>query len=123
MNKSLAVSEFTKTDICVEDGTAVSVTADGTISLGSNIRDTNPVGKDNFQTFFGITLPIDKQYYLEQSFPLGALLCRFDYSEKWNYCSTSRTLSAERKGCLILEVNDKDKSDNRGVYRVHIKPL
>lgn len=121
--QTLSVSGFTKTDVCVDDGTAVSVTADGTISLGPNIKDTNPVGKDSFQTFLGLTLPIDKQYYIEQDFPLGALLCRFDYSEKWNYCSTSRTFTAEKKGCLILEVNDKDKSDNRGAYRVNIKPL
>ena len=120
--QTLSVSRFTRTDMCLEGGESVSVTASGTITLGASIGDTDPVGKDSFTSFF-VTLPIDKGYYIDKSFPLGALLCRFDYSEKWNYCSTSKTLRAEKKGCLVLEVNDNKKSDNDGEYAVKIKPL
>lgn len=121
--QSLSVGEYTQTDFCVEAGTRVSITASGSISFGPNIREAGPAGKDSFKTLLPIAVPIDKQYYIERSFPFGALMCRFDYAGKWEYCSTSRTITAEKKGCLTFEVNDNDKSDNQGAYRVNVKSL
>lgn len=125
--QSLSVSEFVKTGICVEPETRLLITAEGSINLGAGNRETGPAGKEVFKTVLGIPVPIDipldKQYSIEPKFPLGAFLCRFDYEDNWQYCSTSRTLTAERKGCLTFEVNDNEKNDNQGAFRVSVKAL
>jgi hypothetical protein len=121
ISKTLAVSNFTKTDICATPGMTLSITANGTINFGQFIQNATPAGKDSFE--LGLVMPIDKKYNLERDFPHGALMCRFDYENKWSYCSTSYTLKAEKAGCLIFEVNDNEKQDNRGEFKVTVKSL
>ena len=121
--RTFAVSGLTKTDICAAPGAAFSITANGNVSLGPNIKYTTPEGKDSFETFLGVKSPIFSKYYIENDVPLGALLCRFDYEDKWSYCSTSYTMKAEKNGCLLFEINDSDKTDNKGEYKVTVKFL
>ena len=121
--KTYTVNDYTKTDVCVEPDTQLSITASGSIYVGTFIGNKTPEGKDSFQTLFGITSWIEDKYYVERDIPHGALMCRMDYEQKWQYCSTLHTLKTEKKGCLVLDVNDTPKKDNKGSYSVTVKEL
>lgn len=116
----LSVSEYQKTGICVEQGARLQITAQGTISLGPNIRSTNPSGKNTFTGPLGIELQIDPQYYKELSFPLGALMCKLDSEQKWQKCGERKIFVAAAPGCIEFEINDRKQDDNYGAYSVQV---
>ncbi len=119
---NLFVSDYTKTTACFVPGNKILVTAKGSMILGQNIGSSNADGKDNFEVL-GLSIPIDKKYYIYPAYPLGALLCRLDTQSDWMACGTSKSWEIDLTGCVEFQVNDKLTSDNSGGYNVSIEVL
>jgi hypothetical protein len=88
------------------------------ITLGKYIGVTGPNGKNSFGPF-----SIDRRYYKDGRFPLGALMCKLDSDTDWQKCGSGATLTADAQGCLELDINDVIQADNEGEYTVTIKIL
>lgn len=109
------VNDMVTTNICVQKGDTVSVSANGGITVGQNLGSVGPEGKDE-----GILgLPLD-QYDIYPEFSHGALLCKLDTEERWMECGTALEFQAQLDGCLQFEVNDNEKVNNSGAFSVTV---
>ena len=119
---SFPVRKFIETKVCIKQGTRLLIKAEGSLILGESVGASNADGKDSFPVV-GIQVPIDKKYYQERAFPLGALMCKMSSEKKWEICGLSKIFVASDAGCLQFEVNDLIKTDNSGAYTVSIQML
>lgn len=116
ISQEFRVNDLITTNICVQQGDTVSVTASGGITVGPNIGSVGPEGKDS--GLFGF--PLD-QYDIYPEFSHGALLCKIDTEEDWKECGRSAELQAQVEGCLQFDVNDNEKENNSGSFDVTVE--
>lgn len=113
------VNRYKNTQICVNRGDRIQITARGQISLGGFIGYTGPNGKD----VFGPNIPVDRKYYKETAFSFGALMCKLDSDRDWQKCGSGITIIALANGCLEFDINDIIQIDNNGKYIVTVNIL
>lgn len=115
----LSINKVVATTVCLAEGEAVNIQAEGRLYLGQFVQWTdNAEGKDSIGP-----IPIDKKYYKYREYPLGMLMCKLDTEESWRGCGTEETLRAPVAGCLEFDVNDVILTDNDGSYTVTIERL
>ena len=121
-SKPFVVNGYLKSSACFSQGDKILVTATGNMIHGENIGSSNADGKDSFDVL-GVSIPIDKKYYIYREYPLGALMCKLDSQTDWLVCGTSKSLQIDATGCLEFQVNDAITSGDSGAYSVTIETL
>ncbi|NJO02344.1 MAG: hypothetical protein HC880_12225 [Bacteroidia bacterium] len=108
--------------IKVKTGNTISIHACGRINpgyfIGTFIGYIGPEGKT--RGIFG--LPIN-EYNIDPSLPHAALMFKVSGDRKWRFCGPEYEEIAQRDGYLIFEVNDRVKTDNRGMFLVEVAIL
>ncbi|GAB4577801.1 MAG: hypothetical protein Fur0022_05330 [Anaerolineales bacterium] len=108
---SLQIQEPTLTEIHVEPGDYVWITASGNVTLGMFAGSTGPAGTSSMLLSGYSTVP---------DLPHGALLCRVKGDKEWQYCGAELEFQPSRKGVLELTVNDEDRGNNIGAFQVQV---
>ncbi|WP_337041367.1 matrixin family metalloprotease [Emticicia sp. 17c] len=119
---SLKLSAPVTQDIKLDKAGTVAIRSTGIITVGSFIGDCTPEGKFQF-TYLGITFDIDTYTYnIEPTYPHGAVMYKINNEAKWRLCkgNCEFTTNGNEYITLTLQVNDKDVTDNIGVYDVQI---
>ncbi len=104
------------TNICVQKGDAVSVSANGGISVGPSVGSVGPEGTD--KGLLGFSLD---GYDIYPEFSHGVLLCKLDTEQRWMECGTALEFQAQLDGCIQFDVNDNEKENNSGSFEVTVE--
>ena len=97
-----------KTDLKINEGDRVHLSASGTVVLRGVTGSTGPEGKDGF-----------KNCRMDQVFEYGALLYKIG-DDDWNIVDPQDTIIAERIGYLKFMINDNDPSYDSGKFTVKV---
>jgi hypothetical protein len=109
------VSDRVTTNICVQKGDVVSVSAKDGISVGAFLGWVEPDGIDS-----GLGGASLDEYDIYPEFSHGALLCKLDTEERWMECGTALEFQAQFDGCIQFDVNDNEKENNSGSFEVSV---
>jgi hypothetical protein len=97
-----------KTDLKINEGDRVQLSASGTVVLRGVTGSVGPEGKDGF-----------KNCRMDQVFEYGALLYKIG-DDDWNIVDPEDTIIAERIGYLKFMINDNDPSNDSGKFIVKV---
>ncbi len=111
--RTLQVSSFVNSDICVTGGETLEIKASGSLSVGDWLGYVTPEGKD--QGLFGVSLD---SYNIVPKYSHGALLCKLTTEDIWRECGSEETFVAGNVGCLEFDINDIEKQNNSGAFSV-----
>lgn len=115
LEKTISVpstADWTSTEIRVQRGQRISITASGEIDLGNGVRST-PGG-----------LGTTDNRKLIQSKPTGALIAVVgDDNDDFVFIGRAGEFTAAHSGILFLSVNEGNLKDNAGAYLARVKIL
>lgn len=115
LEKTISVpstADWTSTEIRVQRGQRISITASGEIDLGNGVRST-PGG-----------LGTTDSRKLIQSKPTGALIAVVgDDNDDFVFIGRSGEFTAAHSGILFLSVNEGNLKDNAGAYLARVRIL
>ena len=107
-----AAADWTSTEVRVQRGQRVSITASGEVDLGNNQR-SSPAG---------IALNDTRKLMLNR--PTGGLIAVIgDDNDDFVFIGNSSEFTATHSGVLFLSVNEGNLKDNNGSYIAKIKVL
>lgn len=107
-----ATADWTSTEIRVQRGQRISITASGEVDLGGGQRSTPG----------GISTPDTRK--LIQGKPTGALIAVVgDDNDDFVFIGRSGEFTAAHSGILFLSVNEGNLKDNAGAYLARVKIL
>lgn len=107
-----AAADWTSTEIRVQKGQRISISASGEIDLGDNKR-SGPAGQAS-----------DDRRKLIPDRPTGALIAVVgDDNDDFFYVGNSSEFVARHNGILFLSVNEGNLKDNSGAFTARVKVL
>jgi len=107
---------YLKTDLCVSAGQTLNVESTGTVRVGEFVGVVGPEG--TLVGFMGFAL--GTTYNLVGQYPHAVVMCRIEGELAWRMCGTSTQFTAANNGCLELQINDNDVTDNSGRFTVKV---
>jgi hypothetical protein len=108
----VAAADWTSTEIRVQRGQRISITADGEVDLGNNRRASPD----------GVSLTDSRR--LIPNRPTGALIAVIgDDNDDFIYVGRSSEFTATHNGILFLSVNEGNLKDNSGSFLARVKVL
>lgn len=116
--KIFMVDDFTNTKIRVEKGDRILINASGTINVGPVIGHSGPDGKES--GIFGFSL---LDYNIIKSYKHASLIFKVDdgNGNNWTNCGVGCEMNVEQAGFIYFDINDIDKRNNSGKYKVSLK--
>jgi hypothetical protein len=103
------ISTQFKSDLSINPGDTVNISAAGAISVGFLAGESTPDGIVGFS-----------EYSYLPRFPHGSLLVRIGANSGWQGCGSGCTIQSPIRGNLEFLVNDRDFANNVGSYQVSI---
>lgn len=119
---SFALSGNLKTDVEINAGDSVTISASGQVVLGKRVGGCSPEGRETSVYELG-SLIVKSGGSGELVARHGALLARINAqgNEKWIIVGSNKTFVAPNSGMLELQVNDKKYEDNQGKFDVQVR--
>lgn len=109
----LAVNEYVRFPHLIRRGQHVRLNPSGSISLGPWVGVQGPAGA-GWGTFLD-------HYSLQHDIRHGALMYRIGANSRWVPCDREMEFTASTGGELEFEVNDNDKDNNKGAFKVEVR--
>ncbi len=97
-------------------GQTLNVESSGTVRAGEFVGIVGPEG--TLVGFLGFAL--GTSYNIVGQYPHAVVMCRIEGELAWRMCGTNTQFTAANNGCLELQINDKDVSDNSGRFTVKV---
>ncbi len=113
--RTLQISNFVTSDICVIGSETIGLEASGSVSVGEWLGFVTPEGRN--QGLLGVSLA---SYNIIPHYSHGALLCKLTTESTWRECGAQETLVASEAGCLEFDINDLEKQNNSGAFSVTV---
>lgn len=115
-----SVKSKSVTNLRINRGDNVTISATGRVSLGKTVGSCGPDGRET--TVYEIGSLIVKRSGLSVA-RHGALLARVNAqgTEKWIIIGSNKTFKASNSGVLELQVNDENDNDNEDGFDVQVK--
>lgn len=98
------------TDISIQKGDSIRITASGSITYGSWAGSGGPDGIDGYTSYNRIS-----------GFRHGSLLVRIGDNGEWQAVGKLKSIVANNNGALQFIVNDVDPSNNSGFFTIELK--
>jgi hypothetical protein len=119
---SFSLSGNLKTDVEINAGDSVTISASGQVVLGKRVGGCSADGRETSVYELG-SLIVKGGGSGELVARHGALLARINAqgNEKWIIVGSNKTFVAPNSGVLELQVNDKKYEDNQGKFDVQVR--